>query len=376
MKSLMSRLIISHLTVALVGATATFLLVRALTPQRFDRELQVLGNGAGRWLPLRAQVASAVNSALIVGVIVGVACAGILGGYAAYRLTRPLATLGEATRRLAAGQYAVSVPSPGTQELDELAGDIRTLADTLAETEQRRTRLVGEVGHEMRTPLTVVDGYLEGMIDKVIPCDPVTLGRLLAETRRLRRLADDLSSLSRAEEGRFELRLVPVDAAEVVSVAANRLRAQAEDAGIHLVVGPQFGAGPYWLDPDRLAQVVTNLVGNALRACQPGGRVLVETIGHRDQVIVRVVDDGVGLHAEDLDRIFERFYRVRHPHSASEGGTDDGSGIGLTISRRIVQALGGTLTAASPGLGQGATFTVTLPAHTHDLVVPSAPARV
>jgi signal transduction histidine kinase len=362
MNRLVSRFVLSHLLVAVVGAAATFVLVRVLTPQLFDQQVGQMGGGLGRGMGLREEVSSAVTSALTVGVIVGVAVAGILGTLAAYRLTRPLSELGAATRALATGRYAVTVPDPGTTELDELAQDIRGLAGTLAETEQRRIRLLGEVGHEMRTPLTVIDATVEGMIDGVLPCDVASLDQLSAETRRLRRLADDLSALSRAEEGRLELRLVPADVDAVVIAAAERLRAQADDASIHLqITSPS--ALTALIDPDRIAQVVTNLVGNALHATPARGHVRVEVEARADDLTITVGDDGVGLAAEDLERVFERFYRAPQTSAHRATGGETGSGIGLTISRRIVEAHGGSLTASSAGLARGCTFTVVLPRH-------------
>jgi histidine kinase len=285
--------------------------------------------------------------------------AGLLGTWAAYRLIRPLSQLGAATRVLAAGRYAVSVPDAGTAELDALARDIRALAGALGETEQRRTRLLGEVGHEMRTPLTVIDATVEGMIDGILPRDEASLDKLSGETRRLRRLADDLSALSRAEEGRLELRSVHADVCAVVTSAAERLRAQADDSGIHFqIMAPR----PLMvqIDHDRIAQVVTNLVGNALHATPAGGHVRVEVTTRGEDISITVADDGVGLATEDLEKVFERFYRA-HPRAAERQNGETGSGIGLTISRNIVEAHGGQVTATSPGVGRGATFTVRLP---------------
>jgi histidine kinase len=239
---------------------------------------------------------------------------------------------------------------------------VRVLAGTLRETETRRTRLLGEVAHEMRTPLTVLDGYLEGMIDGVLPTDPETLGQMTAETRRLRRLAEDLSALSRAEEGRLELRPQPADLRDVVEGAVARLRSQAQDAGVHLSLTSGDGPVPVTVDADRVAQVITNLVGNALRATGPGGNVDVDVTTREGRAVTTVRDTGEGIAVDDLDRVFERFYRVpdrRRP--PGQGSAEGGSGIGLTISRRLAEAHGGTLTAASPGRGRGATFTLTLP---------------
>ena len=191
---LVVRLVVSHLLVAAVGALATFAIVRAVAPPLFDRALRRgpggPGPGSGRLL-VQEQFTSAVDTSLLLGVGAGVAAAAILGAAAAYRLTRPLDALGEATRRMASGDYATDVPQPGTKELDDLADDIRGLGGSLAQTEARRIRLLGEVAHEMRTPLTVVDGYVEGIIDGVLPADDATLGLLSSEVRRLRRLADD-----------------------------------------------------------------------------------------------------------------------------------------------------------------------------------------
>lgn len=311
---------------------------------------------------LREQFAAAVDTSLMVGVVVGALCAAAVGAFAAYRLTRPLTELGDVTRTMAAGQYDVEVPQPGTKELDELAQSVRSLGASLGETESRRVRLLGEVAHELRTPLTVVDGYVEGMIDGVLPADDATLSLLTGEVRRLRRLADDLSSLSRAEEGRLDLSVRPADLAEIARQTAERLRPQAEDARVDLVLlldpdEPVLSE----VDPDRIAQVITNLIGNALRATAPGGRVTVRVRTDRARVIVTVADTGEGLAPADLERIFERFYRVPGRRRVETGSGGEGSGIGLTISRRIAVAHGGTLTATSPGPGQGSTFSLVLP---------------
>lgn len=364
-----TRLVVSHLLVAIVGGMTTFLLVRGLAPNLFDQETHLMpgvpgGIPGGRSLgqTLRTQFASAVDSALVIGVVAGLVTAGLFGALAAYRLTRPLDALGAATRELARGRYTVAIPQPGTFELDALADDVRILARALHETEARRMRLLGEVAHEMRTPLTVLDGYIEGMIDGVLPADPETLSQVTGETRRLRRLAEDLSALSRAEEGRLEFTPRLADLCDVVDTAVGRLRPQAEDAGIRLAMTRDGGAVPVTIDPDRVAQVVTNLIGNALLATPPEGQVVVHVTAVGGSAVATVTDTGEGLVQGDLERVFERFYRVTDRRRPTGSGTGDrGSGIGLTISRRITEAHGGTLTASSPGRGKGATFTLTLP---------------
>ena len=363
------RLVLSHLLVAVVGGVTTFLVVRALAPALFDASLHLnptpnQGQGQGRGggsqganQALRDQFAAAVDQSLLVGALVGALAAAVLGAVLAYRVIRPLAVMRRATGEMARGRYDVPVALPRETELADLAADVNTLAQALAETESRRVRLLGEVAHEMRTPLTVIEGYVEGMIDGVLPTSPDHLMQVSEEVRRLRRLSEDLAMLSRAEESRLAVNPVPVDLRTVVGAAAERLRPQADDAGIELAIDTGGARLDGVADPDRIAQVVTNLVGNAFRATAAGGRVEVTCGREAGLAVVRVTDNGVGLDPADLERVFERFYRVQ----GRRGPGDTGSGIGLTIARGMVAAHGGTLTASSPGVGHGATFTVRLP---------------
>lgn len=362
MNRLVVRLITSHVLVAVLSAAATFLVVRQLAPALFDesmqRQPQGPGWGQGQARLLRDQFAESVDQALLVGTLIGAAAAAIFGAWAAYALIRPIGRLQAATREMAKGRYAVPVPVPRERELAELVTDVNTLGDALATTEARRVRLLGEVAHEMRTPLTVIDGYVEGMIDGVIPSTTDELGQVSEEVRRLRRLSENLSALSRAEEGRLELHVQRVDLRELAQSATERLRPQAEDSGLELAVEAGSTPLPVEVDVDHIAQVVTNLVGNAMRATPEGGRVTVACHAEGGRAVLSVRDTGEGLAHEDLDRIFERFYRVS---SRRRGEHDTGSGIGLTIARGIVRTHVGDIAADSPGLGEGATFTVQLP---------------
>lgn len=355
------RLTLSHLAAALVGTLCTYLVVRQLAPALFDEGIRQGpgpggGQGAGAGLALRQQVADAVDRALLVGALAGAAAAAVAGFVAAYLLGRPIRALREAAHAIARGRYGTEVSAPSTRELAQLAGDLGSLGRSLADTEATRMRLLGEVAHEMRTPLTVIDGYLEGMIDGILPTTATELGLLSDETRRLRRLAGDLSALSRADEGQLALRLAEVDLAVLTRAAAERLRPQIEDAGLTLAIEPNDVAVPVRADPERIAQVVTNLVGNAVRAGSPGGTIRIVCRRAPGEGVIEIHDDGAGIAGADLERVFERFYRVGGRRS-----TDGGSGIGLTISRAIARAHGGELSADSPGLGHGAVFTVRLP---------------
>lgn len=351
------RLFASYTLVAVVGAAVSYLTVRLLAPRLFDRRMGMLGDGPqmmGRGPEVHAAFVSAVDTTLVLGMLSSVIAAAVLAVLATRRLLRPLDAVRAATRQIAAGRYDAKVPAPSEPELAELASDVNALADALAATESRRTRLLGEVAHEMRTPLTSLDGYVEGMIDGVFTADEATLASLSAELRRLHRLADDLSDLSRTEERRLDLSPSDEDLAEIVRKTAARLAPQFQDAHITLEVAAA-PVVPVHVDPDRITQVLTNLLGNALLATPAGGTVTVRTrrsVGAE----VEVTDSGVGLAADDVERVFERFYRAPGQPRRSAG-----SGIGLTIARGIARAHGGDVTAASAGPGTGATFTLHLP---------------
>jgi signal transduction histidine kinase len=361
------RLFVTYVLVIVVGTVFAFVTVRLLAPRFFAHQINTVFNDfipitassdrARRLLRIRARSAfeSALTTALLLGALASVVAAGIAAAIMTRRLVQPLSAVRSATRQIAAGRYEASVPVPRDPELAGIATDVNTLATRLADTETRRSRLLGEVAHEMRTPLTALDGYLEGLIDGVFAPEPEILSAASDELRRLRRLADDLSALSRAEEQRLDLKLSDTNLAELAGHAADRLAAQFSGAGVTLTV--ESGSPlPVRADPDRITQVLTNIIGNALTATPDGGLVAVRTRSNGRYAQVMVTDTGVGLAAADLERVFERFYRAPGQHRRAPG-----SGIGLTIARNIAQAHGGEVTAASAGPGAGATFTLTLP---------------
>lgn len=211
----------------------------------------------------------------------------------------------------------------------------------------------------MRTPITLLRGQIEGVADGIFIPDEAMFASLADDLHRLQRLAGDLSSLSRSEEAAFDLHRKPTDVATLARATAERLRPQYEDQTVALAVdaGTPVSAS---CDPDRITQILVNLLGNALAACDPHGHVALSVHTERSpgHVIVRVTDDGIGIAEHDLERIFHRFERLEHPGRPAAAG---GSGIGLTIARGIARAHGGDITAESAGLGKGATFTLRLP---------------
>ncbi|WP_253267546.1 cell wall metabolism sensor histidine kinase WalK, partial [Streptomyces sp. NL15-2K] len=296
---------------------------------------------------------------LQVGLLFGAAAAFPASVALSRFLLRPLDRVRAATRRLAEGHYDDILDLPSEPGLAALVEDVNRLAATLADTERRRARLISEVAHEMRTPITILRGQIEGMADGIFVPDDAMFASLADDLHRLQRLAGDLSSLSRSEEGAFDLHHKPTDVATVARATAERLRPQYDDQMVTLVVHADTPVVAF-CDPDRITQVLVNLLGNALTACDPHGHVALSV--HTEptpvhHVAVRVMDDGIGIAAHNLERIFHRFEHLEHPGRPAAGG----SGIGLTIAWGIARAHGGDITAESAGLGKGATFSLRLP---------------
>jgi len=275
-------------------------------------------------------------------------------GRGARRVSIPVDDLLRAADRLAEGDYDVRVAERGPRELREAARAINTLAERLAVTEQRRRALLADVSHELRTPLTVVRGGLEGMLDGLRPRDDAHLAALRDETLLLDRLIDDLRTVALAEAGALQLHLEDVEPATLVDDAVAALTGSAEAAGVRLRTLPVDGLPVLLADPDRLAEVLRNLIANALRYTPPGGDIVVgATAPDPATVEFAVTDSGAGLAPGDAERIFDRFQRA---------ADSTGSGLGLSIARELVTAHGGSIAASSAGAGRGTTVRFTIPA--------------
>lgn len=296
----------------------------------------------------------ALDHALLIGLLASLFIAVVLAGTVSGRIMQPIALIRAAARRLAGGHYEERIPLPGDTELAELAEDFNALASALQETEVRRMQLVSEVAHELRTPLTTIQGYMEGLIDGVVEPSEEVYASVADEAARLQRVAADLSVLSRIEEGAVAFKFEPVDLSQAARDVANRLRQQYVDQNVALDL--QLDE-PLWVtgDSDRLAQVFTNVIGNALGHTPGGGRVVVTSHKVGGVARVTVTDTGHGISAADLGRVFDRFYR------AEQDPQRTGTGIGLTIARSFVRSHRGDVTAHSDGPGRGATFTVEIP---------------
>ena len=297
---------------------------------------------------------------LLLWVALGTLAAALASGLLiSRRLSAPLVAVTASAGRIASGDYGVALPaSSSTRELRDLVQAINHLARSLGEQESLRRRLTSDVAHELRTPLTTLRSHLEALIDGVWEASPERLKGLHEETLRLGRLVEDLSSLSRYEQGSLELKKEPLRAAELASavVALWQEPFRRKGVSLELRAGVSEAGLIVWADREKLTQVLTNLLNNALSFTPPGGQVAVSLRGEAGAVELAVEDTGCGIPPEDLPHVFERFYRA-DPSRARDTG---GFGIGLSIVREIVRAHGGTVEARSAP-GRGSEFRVILP---------------
>lgn len=273
------------------------------------------------------------------------------------RIIRPIEEMKEASLRIAAGNYQERLPTYPTMELNELAQAFNRMVATIESTEERRIMLLGDVAHELRTPLSNIRATMEGLIDEVLPAEPDTFFDIQREVSRLQRLVQQLDALSRIESDRLPLNRQPTEVAALARSVCDRLWIQYEDKGVALMMEAADDLPLLSVDPDLITQVLTNLLGNALQYTPPGGQVRVIITRRRGDILTSVVDTGIGIPAEDLTRIFERFYRVDKSRARQSGG----NGIGLTIAAHLVRAHNGRIWAESDGPGCGATLNFTLP---------------
>lgn len=266
------------------------------------------------------------------------------------RTAGPIGRVMEAADRVAGGDYSVRVAEWGSRDVRRLVRAFNQMAERLESDESRRRELLADVAHEVRTPLSVIRGDLEGMLDGVYPADPAHLGRIVEETRVMGRLLEDLQTLSTAEAGALRLHREPVDAAFLVEDALGAFAGRAEAMGVALVAAVADGLPELRVDRVRIGEVLSNLLANALRHTPRGGSISVEAAAGEGVVVFTVRDTGEGIPEVDLQRIFDRFVR---------GHDSGGSGLGLAIARSLVLAHGGTIVAESdPGRGTSIRFSL------------------
>lgn len=364
---LRAKLFASHSLVALVG-TLTFLVsVSLIAPLIFGNLMSgMMGSAGTMGMDGMGGMMDSVNRAfgrtllysLLAAALAATIAAALTSLFVARRITNPLKRMLDATRRISRGHYDERVPVGENDELGALSESLNTMAATLEATEQRRREFIADVSHELRTPLSTLRGYMEGLMDGVVEPAEETWALLYAEAERMRRLVDDLQQLSRAEARQLTLDRTPTPPREAARIAVESMLPLFAEKGVELDDAIAGDLPRMLADRDRLVQVLTNLLNNALRYTPAGGRVILDAEGRGDEVLFRVSDTGVGIASEHLPHVFERFYRVEKSRSR-EGG---GSGVGLAISRALIESMDGRIWAESAGPGRGATFGFTLPA--------------
>jgi two-component system sensor histidine kinase BaeS len=368
-RSLGVKIFASYMVVIVVGVGILLTTSELTAPTAFAHHISEMRDtmgsgmmrGSGMMADLFINYQAAVRESLALAAGTAVVVALGVSVFVTRQVVKPVQQMERASQRIAEGHYAERVDVSGTpdefDELGQLAVSFNRMAATLEQTEAMRRQLIGDVAHELRTPLTTIKGTAEGLIDGVLPADPETFHRIYKEADRLQRLVVDLQELSRVEAGAYQLALKPAQPGDLVAAVAERLGGQFDDKEVALVTDIPAGLPPVLADEDRIGQVLLNLVGNALQYTPSGGKVTIHAQRERDRVIFSVADTGIGIPAEHLPHLFTRFYRVDKSRSRAGGG----SGIGLTISRYLVEAHGGTISAESGGPGTGSTFTFTLP---------------
>lgn len=359
-RRLLRRLFVGQLLVILAGAATLGVVAFLVAPPIFhDHVRRAVGPVSD---VVSNHLDAALSETLVLSLAIGIGAAATAAGAVSWliasRIARPVEELSDTADALAAGHLdARATPPVADDELADLTGAFNAMADALEHTERTRRQLLADLAHELRTPLATIEAYHEGIADGVIDPDPATVDVLADATGRLRRLVEDVSLVSRAEEGSLPLDRRRLDLRELAINAVDALRPAADAAGIALRHDLPDVPVTVDADADRLAQVLANLLANAIEHTPDGGSITVTVTGNDQRAEIEVADTGTGIGPEHLPRVFQRFYRADPARRRNRG-----SGVGLTISRAIVQGHGGDLTATSPGEGGGATFTIDLPA--------------
>jgi len=387
---LAGRLLLAQTLVLLTGALTAGLIAATVGPTLFHDHLAraTVGSTPAQILHTEEAFQRANAISLSVALLAAMAAALAVSVYVTRRIGRSVATIATAASDVASGHYDVRVPGPGLgAEFDALASGFNQMADRLGSVERTRRRLLADLGHEMRTPVATLEAYLEALEDGVATLNAETAALLRTQTRRLARLSEDISSVSRAEEGQTRLEFRSVQPASLVTAAVDSIAEAYNAKGVRLLTHLPAPLAATPMDPDRMGQVLGNLLDNALRHTPRGGTVTVSAVVSTDVthgranagaaagqdpgirgtseagqdtgpgVDLAVQDTGNGIPAEHLSHVFERFYRVDAARTREHGG----SGIGLAIAKALVEAHGGQISVTSPGPGQGSTFWIHLP---------------
>lgn len=371
------KLFISYLVVILIGMAVIGLTTKFTTPRAFARHLSFMeeqigmgmrpmmgqgpgqgqGQGAGMMGDFYNNFQASFNESLLIAVFVAMAVAIVVSIILSRSIIAPVRDMTTASQRIAEGHYGERVQTRGADELGELAGRFNQMAEKLEQVESMRRRLIGDVTHELRTPLTAIKGSAEGLIDGVLPATDETYQQIHTEADRLSRLVDDLQELSRVEARAYQLDFRDLDVSALIKTVTRRLQYQFDEKRVMLTTDLPPQPMHVHADEDRIVQVLTNLLSNALNYTPADGQVSITVESTGKEARFSVKDSGIGIPPKHLPHIFDRFYRVDKSRSRAHGG----SGIGLTIAKHLVEAHGGKIWAESEGEGRGSVFVFIVP---------------
>ena len=352
-----SRLILADANGLVINDTSGQKTGSRLSDQDLSNGIEIISDGqqvgtliavsanSSNALTLAGQFIRNVNRSILRAAAISAAAALIIGAILFVQITSPVRKLHKAANSIAAGDFEPRVDVHSQDDLGQLGNAFNLMAKSLEDSMLQRRMMVADVAHELRTPRTAMQGTLEAIKDGVLPMDDEQVNALYSETMLLNRLVGDLKLLSLADAGQLTLDKASTDVAYLIHQVVDRARTQAEQKNVQLETHIQPDLPEVELDPDRITQVMNNLIGNALRYTNPGGVITVSAalVGGRS-LRVSVSDTGIGIPADQLPFIFDRFYRVDKSRTRVSGG----SGLGLAIVKHLIEMHGGTIKAESP----------------------------
>ncbi|CAN5642469.1 HAMP domain-containing sensor histidine kinase [soil metagenome] len=356
-----ARLLLAQALVLIAGGATTWIVAVIVGPPLFREHLHRAGLPHSSSEQFHAEQAYRYATAISIAVAVGVAAltALLVTWYFSQRLQRSVAEVASAATAVADGRYDIRVsPLRLGEDFAHLAQAFNRMSERLESVEATRRQLFGDLAHEIRTPVAVLQAYAVAVQDGVNTLDPKTVGIIGDQASRLVRFSEDFTALAQAEEGTSDIANQEVDPQAAITTAVSAAAERYAAKGVELTWNISEGLPAVWADPLRLAQMLGNLLDNALRHTSPGGVVEITATVASAEVIIAVTDNGDGIAAEHLPHVFERFYRADAARDRQHGG----AGIGLAIAKALTEAHGGRITAASRGPGLGSTFTIRLPA--------------
>lgn len=353
------RLLLAQSMVLVAGAATIWIVAAVVGPPLFREHLH-FASVAAESREAHAEEAYTYATAISIAMALAVSAvvALLVTWYVSRRVQRSVAEVSTAAAAVADGHFDFRVSPPRLgEDFDSLARAFNQMADRLESVEATRRRLLGDLAHEIRTPVSVLEAYLEAVEDGVKPLDHETLTMMRDQARRLVRFSDDVAALAQAEESRASIAPTLVAPSALIETAAVAVadRFAAKDVTLTLQLNDDLPL--LWADPHRFGQVLANLLDNALRHTPRGGRVHVAAQADHGDLTIAVSDSGDGIAAEHLPHVFERFYRADAARDREHGG----AGIGLAIAKALVEAHDGHIAATSPGPGDGSTFIITVP---------------